>query len=354
MHLRTIIEHFIDKLAHLRLRHIGAFCLGHIAVSYIALTAMGEKGLTSDPLFYLYYWVVTSSTVGYGDASPVTEAGQTFVALFFIPFSLALFAMLMGNLGQRIANHTRRFFTGMKNFNQREGHILIMGYQPGRTQEIVTLILGDSSRLTRDIIVVCNDPDVEHPFADIKGVEFARVVSLTAQAELERVALFTADKIIVDGKEDNESFMLASHYASLTTRAHITTHIRELNVASNLHKVWPNVEVVVDNTEELMVRSMQDNGSSQVVTQLLRADVGQTIFTTPVTLPTAPDLERLVQHMRLHHQAIFLGLGYDRTGSDLVLNPDKLPPPQADAPLHIHYIAKTRLCEEALKQALQE
>lgn len=348
MHLRNLIEQLIDKLAHFELKHIGAVCLAHIVISYVVLYELGETQLTDEPLFYLYYWVVTSSTVGYGDASPTTAAGQTFIALFFIPFSLALFAMLMGNVGQRIANHTRRFFTGMKNFSHREGHILIMGYGPGRTQEIVSLILGDQQRTHRNVLVVCNDPDIEHPFVELEHVDFARVASLTSDEELTRIGLANADKIIVDGKDDNESFMLASHYASLTRRAHITTHIRELNVASNLHRVWPNVEVVVDNTEELMVRSMQDNGSSQVVTQLLRADIGQTIFTTAVPRSRLGDLNALITHLRTHHHAIFLGCGYDRTGSDLVLNPELLPPSENNAPLHIHYMAKQRLNEAEL------
>ncbi|MEG3694111.1 ion channel, partial [Vibrio coralliirubri] len=72
--------------------------LGYIALSWSMLYLAGETDLTSSVTVFAYYLVVTASTVGYGDLSPTTVAGQWIVILFVIPGGLSLFAALLGKV----------------------------------------------------------------------------------------------------------------------------------------------------------------------------------------------------------------------------------------------------------------
>ena len=62
---------------------------------WLLLAWADELALTQWPDF-LSFLVVTSSTVGYGDLSPASEAGRYVVSLFVIPVGLSLFALILG------------------------------------------------------------------------------------------------------------------------------------------------------------------------------------------------------------------------------------------------------------------
>ena len=108
----------------------------HFTLSYALFDWVGETGLTADIVSYAYFWVVTASTVGYGDASPVTAHGKLIVALFFIPFSLMIFTLIFSKMGELISQKIRKTMTGQKNFFNAINHIVIVGYHAERTPKL--------------------------------------------------------------------------------------------------------------------------------------------------------------------------------------------------------------------------
>ncbi len=343
MILQQLLKQTFRMFAQVKLKAILALSSGHFFISYGVLSLLGEKCADSFHQF-LYFWVVTSSTVGYGDESPETMYGKLFVALFFIPFSLALFGLLLGKLGKIVSQHIRKEIMGKYRFKDEVNQILLMGYHPQRTHEQINLILADKKRKPRTIIVV-TDQEMEHPFLDVKGVEFCKVDSLIDDRSLRDVALSAADKIMVEGTDDNNRYVLSTHYASVNKTAHITTHIKNSTISDNLQNLFPNVEVVEDNTDELMVRTMQDCGTSRAVSQLLRADKGQTFYVTSLSYDhdiTVASIKNIV----CGQGGIMLGIAYDSFGKSLVLNPEKSIVVEAATEIFIHYVADERLPAE--------
>lgn len=340
MQFRYIVQFLYRHLSNVRFSTVLTFMLAHYFVSYGLFTLAGEEALTRSHIHYVYYWVVTCSTIGYGDATPVTDGGKLITAFFMIPTSVALFGVFLAKLSNVLILQFRKEINGMRDYHSSTNHILIMGYHPLRTQEIVHLIQSDTSRPAQQILVVSCSEDT-HPFMGQKGVDFCRVLSLKDPASLARVALEHADKIIVDGKDDNESFVLASHYASLNSNAYISTYIADISSADNLQRQFKNIEVIVDNREELMVRALMDTGSSRMVSQLLRSDQGPTFFVTEISIAAATTAQALSEKFA-QHGGTFLGFALDAQSKDLHLNPQ----PQHVIPtgtVFTHYIASQRI-----------
>lgn len=342
MVLRNLIQKLLRNVAKVRFRVVLAAAIVHCLLSYGLMSWAGESDLVSNPIAFFYFWVVTSSTVGYGDASPSTNAGMLISALFMIPVSLGLFGVLLTKVSTALITLLRKEMTGMRKFDHLSDHILMMGYHPSRTKEMIELILADRHRSGRMILVVCTD-DIEHPFLDVDGVEFCRVDGMTHDDTFERIALGSAAKIVVDCGEDNGSYVLSTLCAARNQNADVITYITDTNISLSLRSQYANIEVIQDNSEEMMIRALQDPGSSQTINQLMRASEGQTIHVTEINLTDDTNVDAIAQRLRDTHGALMLGIAEDRRGDALTLNARGLTL-NAGSVWFIHYIHTHRIC----------
>ncbi len=70
--------------------------------SWCLMALAGEDALTNSTDF-IYWLVVTGSTVGYGDLSPTTAAGKYIVSLYVIPVGLSFFALVIGRVASWVS-----------------------------------------------------------------------------------------------------------------------------------------------------------------------------------------------------------------------------------------------------------
>lgn len=331
-----------------------ALLLAHASASWVLLWYAGEHELLS-VYQYLYYYVVTTSTVGYGDLSPTTEAGKYIVAIVQIPLGLAIFGAFLGKLGQSVSKRLRKVMTGEKDFSYLDTHILIFGWHERRTGKIIEHILGDNKRMQRKILL-CVVEDMEHPFYDNSMVEFAKLKSFTDDQELKRVAAHEADRVIVDCINDDMTFTTALKLSPMVEEGcHITAYFDEEEKVEMLNKYTHNVEANSSKAAEVLVRSMQDPGSSRLQEELMSTLKGDTQFSTEVA-PDAPTTTfgQLFYYLKKHHNAILLAVAQDRVGMEMKLNPDDDHIVQAGFVLH--YVAKQRIMTQEIdwQQASQQ
>ena len=346
---------YFKKLAMLLRAHIDkaswqllmAVTVLHIAATWLLLLAANETELLGLNT-YFYYYVVTTSTVGYGDMSAVTPMGRWVVALFQIPFGLALFGVLLGKVGQLVTFWVKRAMTGNKNLAHLTDHIVIFGWHEQRTKKIVDYILADNKRKDRQIILAVNDLE-EHPLANYSEVEFAHLTSFTDEKELDRIAISQADKIIIDGKDDDQTFTTALMISPLIKEvAHISAHFIDESKVSLLRTHCKNVECSSTKSAEILVRAMQDPGSSRVQEELLSTLHGDTQFSVqlPENIAALP-FSAFFHYFKEKHDAIILGVAHDLNAFNMDLNP----------PLHyqikggdiLHYISPERILPSEVK-----
>lgn len=339
----------INKLAYLLRKHfvhvtwtsiIALLCF-HAVLSWVLLYWVGEHDLTNISS-YLYYYVVTTSTVGYGDLSPTTFEGKLVVALVQIPLGLAIFGALLGKLGRSVSKVLRQVMTGEKDFSEEDSHILIFGWHESRTEKMVKHILGDNKRQKRKILL-CVTNELEHPFIDNPLVEFAKLKSMTQDEELNRVAVTNADRIIVDCDNDDQTFTCALKLSSLVKEeCHISANFSDDTKIEMLNRYTKNIESNSSKTAEILVRSMQDPGSSRLQEEMMSTLSGDTQFSTQMPFDIGSHkFGDLFFHFKQYHNAILLAVAEDRIGVKMHLNPDNdfnVTPGQV-----LHYVAKERI-----------
>ncbi|WP_440054454.1 ion channel [Pseudoalteromonas sp. T1lg65] len=325
--------------------------LAHMLVVWGLLNGAGEAELL-DPSRFFYYYVVTTSTVGYGDFSATTDLGRWIVALVQIPFGLALFGVLLGKAGQLVTYWVRRGMTGDKDFAHLQNHIIIFGWHEVRTKKMVDYILGDKKREARKIVLAVTD-NIEHPLLSYPDVLFAKLTSFTDDEQLARIGLAQADKVIVDGLDDDQTFTTALKLSRVVkSEAHISAHFLDNSKASLLREHCKNVECSASMSAEILVRAMQDPGSSRIQEELLSTLRGDTQFSLQIPHQvSAMTFGDIFGYFKQNHDATLLGVAHDLNGFDMDLNP----------PLNyalkggdvLHYIAPQRvLASEVAWQSL--
>ncbi|AXQ96490.1 potassium channel family protein [Pseudoalteromonas piscicida] len=293
----------------------------HMSVTWGLLWLSNESALLPLSTFF-YYYVVTTSTVGYGDFSATTDFGRLVVAIIQIPFGLALFGVLLGKAGQFVTYWVRRGMTGEKDFAHLQNHIVIFGWHDVRTKKMVDYILGDNKREDRKIVLAVTEA-MEHPLLSYPEVAFARLTSFTDDEQLSRINIERADKIIIDGDDDNQTFTTALKLSRVVKpEAHISAHFLDDSKALLLRDHCKNVECSASMSAEILVRAMQDPGSSRVQEELLSTLHGDTQFS--LALPAEVGcltFGDIFGYFKQHHDATLLGVAHDINALDMDLNP---------------------------------
>ena len=293
----------------------------HMSVTWGLLWLSNESALLPLSTFF-YYYVVTTSTVGYGDFSATTDFGRLVVAIIQIPFGLALFGVLLGKAGQFVTYWVRRGMTGEKDFAHLQNHIVIFGWHDVRTKKMVDYILGDNKREDRKIVLAVTEA-MEHPLLSYPEVAFARLTSFTDDEQLSRINIERADKIIIDGDDDNQTFTTALKLSRVVKpEAHISAHFLDDSKALLLREHCKNVECSASMSAEILVRAMQDPGSSRVQEELLSTLHGDTQFS--LALPAEVSCLTFGDsfgYFKQHHDATLLGVAHDINALDMDLNP---------------------------------
>jgi voltage-gated potassium channel len=316
--------------------------LAQTVMTYLLFVIADEKELIHHPLQFLYYNMVVISTVGFGDFSPASDAGKAIVLFFQIPTGLIVFATFIGKATQLFINIARSNMNGSNDFSHFDGHILLLGWDQHSTEQIVKLILGDKKRQKRQILLCVTDI-MENPFPEIDEISFVRLSSFSDPKELQRAALSKAERIIVDGKSDDETLSVALSIATYASKnANISAHFFDKSKAELLKRHCPQIECSTDSSAQMMVRAMQDPGSSQVTERLLSTLNGATLYCLQL-----PKFEKkitfgqLFNRLKVDKGMILVGLSHFKNGDAMQLNPD------IDAAIksgdYLHYIANERV-----------
>ena len=289
----------------------------HFAASWGLVALVGDQKIASGEIFW-YFYVTTSTTVGYGDYSPETVAGRMVTILWIMPGGIALFTAIITKFVTQISDQWRKRLRGLASYENLADHIVILGWHGSRTQRMVDHIRGGQGEHEREI-VLCAAQSIDNPMPD--EVRFVHGPALNTPDLLRRAAVRRAKYIIALGHDDNETLSAALGAAAVNGDAHIVAYFDQQSFADLLKAHCPHAECNVSLSIEMMVRSAQDPGSSRVQRQLLSTLEGPTQFSLQIPADAKPvAYGALFSELKAKHEATLFGVAGSTLGDDLILN----------------------------------
>lgn len=247
---------------------LGALFATHSLASFVLFAAVGEDKLTDSVITFVYFYMTTATTVGYGDLSPGSDAGRLVNVCLVLPGSIALFTVLLGKAVAGMSAFWRRRLQGLGDFSERAGHTLVVGWQGARSRRVIEGLLNDAPPSAPRIVLLARGMDA-NPMPE--AIDFVAAEQLGDRAAFLRAGAASAHTIIIRGADDDETLAATLAGRSAAPRAHMVTHFLEDSAADLIRHQMPDVEVVTSIAAGLLVRAARDPGASQLAT-LMFAD----------------------------------------------------------------------------------
>ncbi|MEF1289690.1 potassium channel protein [Vibrio sp. M260118] len=304
-----------SNLFNLSNRNLALLLIIYVALSWVLLSISGERSLTDNFSTFIYFLMVTASTVGYGDHSPETAMGKWVVILFVIPGGLSLFAALIGRLATGMVEYWRAGILGKRRVGV-ENHIVLLGWNGQRTMHLIRMLQHEEEG--KRPIVLCSRSDIENPLPGEIG--FVKVSSYTDSQEMEKAAIDAASCIVVDNLEDDITLSAALYSANINPKAHLLAYFKDEALSNLLSQHCPNAECIPAVGAEMLAKAAVDPGSSALHQELLASTRGMTQYS--VEYPTelaAIKVEDAFQLMKRDYQATLIALD---NGQGIELNPE--------------------------------
>lgn len=332
-----LMRAFHRHLALLSWGVLFAVVLLHSLVSWELMLLAGEEKLVT-PTDWFYYYLVTATTIGYGDLSPQTPAGRWVAILWLLPGGVTLFAMFIGKATTGLIDTWRRRAMGKHSYPGMSGHTVIVGWMGRDTLRMLDLLAQDSVTDDEGVVLVASD-EMENPRPE--HIRFVRVESLADPSCYRRAGVAAAGRIIVNAATDEQT--LAAAFAVLASKpaGHVVATFDRSDTCAVLKAHYPAVECVLPLHVEVLVRAAQDAGSAAVAAELLSIAGGATQFSLRV-----PEVAQTLAYGKLfsafkHELGVTL-LGYTvSAGAEPRLNPPDSDHVAANATLY--YIADRRV-----------
>ena len=191
------LQGIIQSVRDNRLLYRVAFTLVGTATALGGLSLYLIEGPTNDGIHDLsdaMWWsIVTLTTVGYGDISPVTGLGKVVAAVLMVVgmITLALFAGIVGNTLLHAVLRIREEWTRM---STAMNHVVVCGYDPG-ARMLLDAILAEVDPARTDLYVFAPGQRPADVPADYRWIEG----DPTKESELGKARISHADAVLVVG-----------------------------------------------------------------------------------------------------------------------------------------------------------
>lgn len=262
MLISYFLVHLARKLKNISFRMLLALAVLHAAPAFFVYRYLGESELAASPITFAYYYVVTASSIGYGDLSPASDAGRLFTILYLVPLAFALFATLIAKMVSIMVQEISNIHQGLGDFSSWKKHLVIVGCVPEKTDRLIRELEREFQQV---VVVTASDARPLHPDATI-----VRAPTTAALADLTRAGVAGAAAIVVMTETDQETLLAALAVTSLVDKdRHVVAHFERAETAAILEATCANVETVVNNAVEQVSRALADPGASHVIANLV-------------------------------------------------------------------------------------
>lgn len=231
--------------AYLALLLLSSFLIGLVEPRDSALTRFDQA---------LWWSIVTSTTVGYGDLFPASNSGKIIAIMLPMFMGIGLGAAFITHIASSLIERRDKRMHGEKDY-KGNNHILIVG-STDETGQLIEEIQKDETYADRDIVLVADIP--RHPFPEKDTLHFIKGRSDTTTA-LSRANIQTASRIVIHTGNDEESLFALINALKLKGKSgEITVRCISTQSMDTFSSVQGDFQIIMQMTAEMMVQAMQD------------------------------------------------------------------------------------------------
>jgi voltage-gated potassium channel len=267
---------------------------------------------------YTYFFVITITTVGFGDVVPVTAGGRLTASLIAIG-GIGAAAVALSGVFASVGNYVKRREKGFLEYAMK-GHIVIFGNRGAETTALIQRLVADQQSGGTQI-VLCSQATERNPFPDL--IEFVRGEP-TSHDVMARACVKDAGKVIIHASTDYESISIALAVKEINASAPIVVKANDQGKEVDIERVDRKRVVCVRSVDvPMIVREIHNPGITRVLENLLSPE-GQDLRSLQVPEGKAFNFGRLAHHFREQHAAILIGMRSDGAilTSQGILNPE--------------------------------
>jgi voltage-gated potassium channel len=246
------------------------------ACFHAGLNLFEPEGATiAEPKNSWWYFIITATTIGYGDYAAATTGGRICVALFGIVGGTGLFAAVIGKIAAAVMDFTRKGQIGMKSCENLAGHVVLVGWRGKESLRIVESILADPAM--SDDVVLLDSEIAECPMPG--RIRFVKATGLADPDALVKAGIKTASAALIHAGNDDATLAATVAVESLADeKCHVVACVPNQEQIRLIGMHAKRIECVAPLTADLLARSLRDPGSSRIAGDIYSIFEGQTQF----------------------------------------------------------------------------
>ena len=241
----------------------------------------GEKDPNwMDTFFHTFWWsIVTFTTVGYGDVSPVTHLGK-FLTIIIMLLNFGVVTLLGGAVASVLVAQR---LTGDDTLdeNKFDGHLVIAGWNK-TVPSVLNLI--ESNKDSTSVVILVNEMDKEVIQRAITGYERLDIThipenftheSVLRKAFLDKAGTFMilpdSSGLLPHEEQDEDKTVLTCLTAkSISESCNVVAHVLDVENVSHLQRANANEIVIPDeHVPHLLAKHVTDPGVPQFFDDLI-------------------------------------------------------------------------------------
>ena len=264
----------------------------------------------------LWWSVVTSTTVGYGDLYPVSNAGRIAAALLPMFLGIGLGAAFITQVASWLIERRDKKMHGEAPYNGSR-HILLVGWTED-TQFLIEQIQKDESYAEQEIVLLADLS--RHPMPDTPHLFFISGRPDTLQT-LKKARTEAADRIIIHtGHDEMSLFALINTLKLKNDDCEITVRCLSSDALDTFSSVPGEFEVIIQMTAEMMVQAMQDKVHIPLQILLRNNRENEIYFITIPKIGSGQTWWDLHTHLKKTYN--YLSFALQQPDGTVLVNPD--------------------------------